>query len=340
MTIIRHTVPSYIFRSSEQGAAYDVQRLDTLWADTSGTTPAALEGLVARLDDLSGNGNHATQATEAHRPRLSRRVNLLLDTEAPATQSVTTIAADYRLLIEGSGSVTLSGTGSGGYSAGSHVVACTAGTLTLTVSGSPDRFDLRLAADPAYLPSYQRVTTSSDYDTDGFPAYLDFDGVDDRLTTGNVDMTHTQRQQAGFSAFHFSRSATSIFLRSGTSSARFNLDTNSAGTAIRANFVGTSVNPISSLADSGFPARPVVLGVRVDTTDDMIEITVNGDAGTVSSPADMADEYFSNTPILIGTTTTATARMRFYRAMVVDRLLTESEATALAQWLNNTAGAY
>lgn len=53
--------------------------------------------------------------------------------------------------------------------------------------------DLRVANESASLPAYQRVNTSTDYDTVGFPYYLLFDGVDDSLVTGNIDFTATDK---------------------------------------------------------------------------------------------------------------------------------------------------
>lgn len=131
-------------------------------------------------------GNHAYQTTATIRPVLSARVNQYLATETLATQNVTTLAAQYRLSFEGTGTVTLSGTATGVYSAGSHLITCTAGTLTSTVSGSVTKADLRVANDGANLPPYQRVNTATDYDTQGFPHYLRFDGVDDWLVTNTI----------------------------------------------------------------------------------------------------------------------------------------------------------
>lgn len=64
--------PINLFSNGEQGAWFDAQRLDTLWSDTAGTIPAVVDDPdgVARMDDLSGNGNHATQATKTKRPIL------------------------------------------------------------------------------------------------------------------------------------------------------------------------------------------------------------------------------------------------------------------------------
>jgi hypothetical protein len=68
--------PSALFASSEVGVWYDPSDFDTMWKDTAGTTPVtAVDDLVARIDDKSGNGFHATQATEANRPVLKQDGN-------------------------------------------------------------------------------------------------------------------------------------------------------------------------------------------------------------------------------------------------------------------------
>lgn len=190
-----------LFGSGEQGVWYDPSDMSTLFQDSAGTTPVtAVEQPVGRILDKSGRGNHATQVTTTKRPIYSRRVNELLATTTLATQSVTTRAASYRLVFSGAGSVTLSGTASGVYGAGTHSITCTAGSLTLTVSGTVQDASLTLATD-THLP-YQWVNTATDYDADPvkFPAYLRFDGVDDALQTGNIDFTSTDKMTvwAGF----------------------------------------------------------------------------------------------------------------------------------------------
>ena len=75
-------IGALLFSGSEPGAWYDPSYLSTLFQDEAGTTPVtAVEQLVGRMLDLSGRGNHATQATTTKRPVLSRRVNLLTKTE-------------------------------------------------------------------------------------------------------------------------------------------------------------------------------------------------------------------------------------------------------------------
>ena len=71
---------------------------------------------IGEIDNISVRelpGNHRFQATSTSRPALSARYNLLTGTDALATQSVTTAAADYKIRFEGAGSITLSGTATG-----------------------------------------------------------------------------------------------------------------------------------------------------------------------------------------------------------------------------------
>lgn len=64
-----------LFSSSEKGFAYDFSDLSTMFQDTAGTTPVtAVDQLVARVDDLSGNGNHLIQSTSGSRPLLKQDV--------------------------------------------------------------------------------------------------------------------------------------------------------------------------------------------------------------------------------------------------------------------------
>lgn len=53
----------------DDGFAYEFDNLSTLWQDTGATTPVTTSGQsIARVDDVSGNGYNATQATAGLRP--------------------------------------------------------------------------------------------------------------------------------------------------------------------------------------------------------------------------------------------------------------------------------
>jgi hypothetical protein len=61
--------PLILFSASEPGVWYDPSDITTLFQDTAGTTPVTETGqAVARINDKSGRGNHATQATLDNRP--------------------------------------------------------------------------------------------------------------------------------------------------------------------------------------------------------------------------------------------------------------------------------
>lgn len=188
--------PASLFASGEQGAWYDPSDFSTMFQDSAGTTPVtAVEDPVGKILDKSGRGNHATQPTSGKRPKLSARKNWLLATTTLSTQSVTLLAAPHTLSFTGTGTLTLTGASTAGPLVGTGVsdrVSLTftpsAGSVTFTVSGSVTLAQLEYGS---VAGTYQRVTTSTNYDTAGFPHYLAFDGVDDYLITGSIDFTAT-----------------------------------------------------------------------------------------------------------------------------------------------------
>lgn len=58
------------------GAVFDISDLSSLYSDSAGTTPAVVDGVVGRMSDLSGNGNHATQVDGAKKPVLRTAAGL------------------------------------------------------------------------------------------------------------------------------------------------------------------------------------------------------------------------------------------------------------------------
>jgi len=103
-------------------------------------------GATVAADNISVRevtGIHATQTTAGFKPRLVRGAyNMLTNSATMGTQSVTTGANTYCLSFTGTGTVTKSGTATGalvGTGVGNRVkqtFTSTAGTLTLTVTGS------------------------------------------------------------------------------------------------------------------------------------------------------------------------------------------------------------
>lgn len=205
-------IPYALFAAGEQGWIYDPSNLTSLFQDSAGTTPVtAMEQPVGLQLDLSGRGNHRRQATSANRPVVSARVNLLTGTETLATQTVTTLATTQTLTFTGSGSITLSGTATGTYTAGTYSVTTTAGSLIVTVLGTVTQADLRASSMGVGLPSYQRVNTSTDYDSAGFPIYIKANGSNQFMVSNAIDFTATDKMTVWTGVRKLSDAAGAIF---------------------------------------------------------------------------------------------------------------------------------
>lgn len=119
--------PLSLFSNNEDGMFYSPQHIESLFQDTAGTVPVTADGqLVARINDISGNGYHLTQSNAANQYKF-REVGGVrwLDSEGRAclydsTKKLTggltygvalkldTIAASFELFDSGSGSTSAS----------------------------------------------------------------------------------------------------------------------------------------------------------------------------------------------------------------------------------------
>lgn len=99
--------PLSLFAAGEKGVWFDPSDFSTMWQDTAGTTPVTAVGQsVARIDDKSGNGKHATQSTPGKRPILQSSGGLYyLDfdgtDDALATAAIDFTATDKMTVVAG-----------------------------------------------------------------------------------------------------------------------------------------------------------------------------------------------------------------------------------------------
>ena len=164
--------------------------VDGIWANRvytgDGTSGIYIFGAQlsdsASLDTYSYNPVAAPTSTAYYGPRFDydpvtlapkgllieeQRTNLVLNSDALSTQSVTVTAQAYTLSFYGTGTITLSGTstgslvGTGAYpSRVSLTFTPTAGTLTLTVTGSVGYAQLEAGAFPtSYIPTTSATVT-------------------------------------------------------------------------------------------------------------------------------------------------------------------------------------
>ena len=299
-------------------------------------------------------GNHAFQATATSRPVLSARYNLLLNTETLATQNVTTAATTQRLRFEGTGSITLSGTATGTYSAGSHTFSTTAGTLTLTVTGSVTKADLRASNDAFGQPAYQRVTTATNYDTVDFKPYLRFDGTDDWLQTNSINFTATDKMTVFAGVRKLSDAAYGMITELSTSFATLanygsfyfgagNQSGSPNAPAYSTGSRGSIAAAAAQSADAVTYVAPItnVVTATHDISGDSTTIRADG-ATAASGTGDKGTGNFGNYPLYIGRRggTTLPFNGLLYGLIVRGAATTTATIQATETYMNGKTGAY
>jgi hypothetical protein len=289
-------------------------------------------------------GNHALQATSGSRPVLRARYNNFVATATLATQNVTTLAASYKLSFTGTGTVTLTGTNVGVYSAGTNTITCTAGTLTATVVGTVTNADLRLSSTATSMPAYQLVTTSTNYDTVDFLPYLALDGSNDSFGTASINFTTTDKMSVCAGITKLSDAAQAVvaelsatiasnngsFLLTAPNSAAANFNFSSKGTTQVDNTVVTYASPYTA-----------VLAASGDISGGTNSIKVNGGTATTSSSSQGTGNY-GNYSLYIGRRNNASLPFngRIYQMVFCGKALSTSELTAVETFVNRKTGAY
>jgi hypothetical protein len=304
-------------------------------------------------------GNHASQSTANSRPTLSARYNLLLATAALSTQSVTVAAASYVLSFTGTGTVTLSGTSTAGPLVGtgannrvSLTFTPTAGSLTLTVSGSVTLADLRLAADAALaIPAYQAITSATTYDTAGFPQFLKCDGFDDGMATPAIDFTGTDKMTVWAGVTKLSDAAVGVIVELGASAGggingtfvlhgqttpvgyRFAAGSGTSGTAFGTDDCSVFTAPVSNVIS----CKSDFAGVAVP---DEIQVRLNGATPTQSYLGTVSAGSYGSFPLYLfrrgGSSLPFNGRC--YGLAVVGRTATTRELTGAERILARNMG--
>lgn len=207
--------------------------------------------------------------------------------------------------------------------------------------------DLRVSNDGVGLPAYQRVNTSTDYDTAGFPRYLRFDGTDDSLATGSIDFSGTDKMTVWAGVRKLSDTAAmlvelsttiinigSFYLVSGTDGGGTGYTSLSRGTASASNIHNATAFTFNA-------PDTAVLTATHDIVGDLSTIRRNRTAGT-SATGDKGTGNFGNYPLYIGSRAGSSVRYngRLYSLIVRGATSNTGYITDTEGWINGRTRAY
>jgi hypothetical protein len=196
------------------------------------------------------------------------------------------------------------------------------------------------------LPLYQRVNTSTDYDTNGFPGYLKADGVDDFLQTNSIDFTATDKVTLCAGVRKLSDAARAMVTELGADvpqSFQFNAPSAAATTysfASRGSAAASSA--VYSNSAVAAPITNVATGIG-DISGDSAILRING-TQVATSTTDQGTGNYGNLPAYFFHRNTSPATLRFngyeYGNIAVGKLLTADQLTALETYMNGLTKAY
>jgi hypothetical protein len=230
-------------------------------------------------------------------------------------------------------------------STGDGVVSYTGdGTSGIYIWGA----DLRVANDGVGLPAYQRVNTSTDYDTAGFPMYLRFDGVDDGMVTNSINFTSTDKMTVWAGVRKTNNSTNEILYELSA-----NITTNNGAFSMFAPVAAGGVQTYAVLskgsvlvtAGTGFSTylAPITNTTThtADISSDLLSLRING-AQAASSTANQGTGPYGNYPLYIGRRggTTLPFNGRLHSLIVRGAQSTTQQIAATETYVNSKTKAF
>jgi hypothetical protein len=229
-------------------------------------------------------------------------------------------------------------------------LADTSGSRTSTSNGNNGVLlwgaDLRVTNDGVGLPVYQRVNTSTDYDTTGFPLYLRFDGTDDSMATAAINFTATDKMSI-FSGVRKNSDALAgmlleLSITIGSNDGSFYLEAPSSSAAADYQLAskGTVARTATTPATYGAPITNVLTGLN-DISGDTITLRANG-TQVAQDTGNQGTGNYGNYPLFIGRRNNVNQPFngRIYSLIVRGAASTATEITNTETWVNGKTGAY
>lgn len=203
--------------------------------------------------------------------------------------------------------------------------------------------DLRVANDGVGLPPYQRVVNANTYDTNGFPLYLNFDGVDDFLQTANVDLTGTDEMTLGVGVRKLSDALAGGLIERSANFANnpgsFVLLAPASTAADNFNFAANTTTVAGLATSTPRYTSPTTQWVVCTCGNGKITMKVGE---TYSKSTTIPVGNIGNYPLYIGVRGGGTSpfKGRIYSLCIIGSLLSTSEQAVLEQYLNAKTRAY
>jgi hypothetical protein len=217
-----------------------------------------------------------------------------------------------------------------------------AGTETLLIWGA----DLRVTNTGVNLPPYQRVNTSTDYDTSGFPLYLKYDGVDDAMATNTVDFSATDKMTVWAGVRKLSDAAQGHMLElsfdSGSNNGTFLVAAPRSSGAENYRFFSRGTLNADSFPISGYvsPITNVLTGVgNISAPEATLRINA---AVAATSSASQGTGNYGNYPLFIGARnqTSLYFNGNIYSLIIRGAQSTTPQISATESWVNQRTAAY
>jgi Concanavalin A-like lectin/glucanases superfamily len=204
--------------------------------------------------------------------------------------------------------------------------------------------DLRVSNDGVGIPSYQRVNTSTDYDTTGFPLYLKFDGIDDGLQTNSIDFSSGDKMTVWAGVRKLSDAGNGSVVELSAAA-----DANNGAFFLRApagglpNYQWLSNGTLNTTATPSpyvAPITNVLTGIG-DISGDQCILRVNG-TQAASSTADQGTGNYGNYPLYIGRRGGASLPFngRLNSLIIRGAQSTDAQISAAETWVNGKTKAF
>jgi hypothetical protein len=203
--------------------------------------------------------------------------------------------------------------------------------------------DLRPASQATGLigPTYQRVVDAATYDAVGFLPYLQFDGIDDSMSTNSIDFTATDKMTVWAGARKLSDATRGMVAELQDAAGSFQLNAPVATSPSYRWASRGSIGPVTvDVTGYAAPISNVLTGIA-DIANDTTTLRINGvQVGTNSG--DQGTGNYGNYPLNIGQRGGSSLPFNGWLTSLIVRgaQSTQSQIEATESWVNGKTGAY